>query len=205
MIWREKQGLLIVLGVLLIANTIFFFTYRVQYEKRLADLDARLEQAQAKLQQARNSRTLAEQQFASYGKVQRDLQNLYDERWSTQTERLTALITEIKRLAAASQLVGPHSINFQRTEQVRDPQSGGNIGTATVTISFGVQGTYDQVRRLINLLELSDQFVIIDGIALSGSGADSKVLTMNLRLKTLFRETPAPPNRAPFAAANKEL
>src|SRR5205807_1245036 len=40
MIWREKRILLIVLGVLLLANTIFFFTYRVQYVSRLEDLDA---------------------------------------------------------------------------------------------------------------------------------------------------------------------
>ena len=31
MIWREHRILLIVLGVLFIANAIFFFTYRVQY------------------------------------------------------------------------------------------------------------------------------------------------------------------------------
>ena len=35
MIWREKRVLLIVLGVLLAANTVFFFTYRVQYKNRL--------------------------------------------------------------------------------------------------------------------------------------------------------------------------
>src|SRR5438874_2592741 len=33
MIWREKRILLIVLGLLLAANTVFFFTYRVRYEE----------------------------------------------------------------------------------------------------------------------------------------------------------------------------
>ena len=51
MIWREKRVLLIVLGLLLLANTIFFFTYRVQYVSRLQDLDARQEQTQTKLEQ----------------------------------------------------------------------------------------------------------------------------------------------------------
>ena len=55
MIWREKRVLLIVLGLLLLADTIFFFTYRVQYVSRLQDLDARQEQTQTKLEQARNS------------------------------------------------------------------------------------------------------------------------------------------------------
>jgi len=44
MIWRERRTLLIVLGLLLAANTIFFFTYRVQYEQRLRDLDTRTAQ-----------------------------------------------------------------------------------------------------------------------------------------------------------------
>ena len=70
MIWREKRVLLIVLGLLLLANTIFFFTYRVQYVSRLQDLDARQEQTQAQLDQARNARITAEQQLAAYKKVQ---------------------------------------------------------------------------------------------------------------------------------------
>ena len=40
MIWREKRTLLFVLGAALLANAIFFFTYRVQYENRLRALDA---------------------------------------------------------------------------------------------------------------------------------------------------------------------
>jgi len=83
MIWREKRILLIVLGVLLLANTVFFFTYRVQYVNRLEDLDANKEQTQAQLEQARNARVTAEQQLAAYKKVQTDLQVLYNERWST--------------------------------------------------------------------------------------------------------------------------
>jgi hypothetical protein len=59
-----------------------------------------------------------------------------------------------------------------------------------VNITFTVQGNYQQIRRLINLLELSDQFIIIDGINLAGSGGSDSTLTMNLRLKTLFREPP---------------
>jgi Type II secretion system (T2SS), protein M subtype b len=207
MIWREKRVLLIVLGLLLLANTVFFFTYRVQYVSRLQDLDSRQEQAQAQLDQARNASITAEQQLAAYKKVQADLQVLYNERWSTPMQRLTALIDEVKRLAAASHLQPP-SYAFTTTESkplVGANTSGspakGSIGTTTVGIAFTVQGTYEQVRRLINLLELSDQFVIIDGISLASSGAATeKTLTLNIRLKTLFRD---PRTNAP--AANRQL
>jgi Type II secretion system (T2SS), protein M subtype b len=193
MIWREKRILLIVLGALLLANTIFFFTYRVQYVNRLEDLDARKEQTQAQLEQARNARIAAEQQLAAYKKVQTDLQVLYNERWSTPPQRLTALIDEVKKLAAASHLEPPsYSFTAGESKNIPAATSGtkGSIGTTTVQISFNVQGTYEQMRRLINLLELSDQFVIIDGISLatSGSTVNDKTLMLNIRLKTLFRD-----------------
>lgn len=206
MIWREKRVLLIILGLLLLANTVFFFTYRVQYVSRLQDFDARQEQAQAQLDQAHAARVAAEQQLAAYKKVETDLQVLYNQRWSTPMQRLTALIDEVKRLAAASHLQPP-SYAFTTTESkpIAGTTSGlpskGSIGTTTVGIAFTVQGTYEQVRRLINLLELSDQFVIIDSISLASAGTETdKTLTLNIRLKTLFRDV-----RTNAPAANSKL
>jgi hypothetical protein len=203
MIWREKRVLLIVLGLLLLANTLFFFTYRVQYVSRLHDLDARQTQSEAQLDQARNARITAEQQLAAYKKVQADLQVLYNERWSTPMQRLTALIDEVKRLAAASHLQPPaYAFTTGESKQLANaPSTKGSIGTTTVGIAFTVQGTYEEIRRLINLLELSDQFVIIDSIGLgaNGSGTD-KILTLNIRLKTLFKDV-----RSTAPAANRQL
>jgi hypothetical protein len=199
MIWREKQILLIVLGVLLLANTLFFFTYRVQYVSRLQDLDGRKEQAQSRLQQARRARITAEQQLASYKKVQDDLQVLYNERWATPMQRLTTLIDEVKKLSAASHLEPPSYV-FSSSE-TKTTNVKGSVGTTTVGITYTVQGTYEQIRRLINLLELSDQFVIIDGINLVSNGvAADKTLTLNIRLKTLFRDT-----RSTATTANKQM
>ncbi|HXG59206.1 MAG TPA: hypothetical protein VNL91_09305 [Thermoanaerobaculia bacterium] len=183
MIWREKKVLLIVLGVLLAANTLFFFTYRVQYEERLASLEQRLEQAESSLTDARAARLAAERRVNAYRKIQRDIQQIYDERWATQDERLTALIAEVKKLAVASNLV-PRAYSFRKTEQSASRQ--GTPGAVVVGISFTVQGSYEQVRRLINLLELSRQFVIIDQIALHAG--NDQILTLNLQLKTLFRD-----------------
>ena len=190
MIWREKRLLLIILGVLLLANAAFFFTYRVQYENRLQDLNSRLEASEARLQHAREARIAAQQQIDLYRKTQNDIQTLYNERWSTEAERFTALVSEIKKVTAACQLV-PKSLAFSESIQTQAGGTKGSSGTGTavVQIAFSVQGTYQQARRLINLLELSDQFVIIDAISLGGGGANDQNLTLNLRLKTIFRDT----------------
>jgi Tfp pilus assembly protein PilO len=191
MIWREHRTLLIVLGVLLLANAIFFFTYRVQYESRLHELDARLQQSEDDLQRARNKRLQAEQQLASYNRVEVDLENLYTRTWSTKPQRLTALINELKRLGAMTQL-DPNSMNFTQAQD-KDAQKNGRPGTSIVTITFSVHGSYQKIRQLINLLELSHQFVIIDAIHLGGGGSSSGDLTLDLRLKTVFRELPRGP------------
>lgn len=182
--WREKRVLLAILGVLLAANTVFFFTYRLQYEQRLKELDDRRDQAEARLNGEHASRIQAERRLVAYRNISRDVENIYTRQWATENERLTALIAEVKRLAVASELV-PKSISYTRVQ----PQVVSSKRTAAevVSIAFSVQGNYQQVRRLINLLELSRQFIIIDQITLA-AGQDQN-LTLNLQLKTLFRDT----------------
>ncbi len=194
MIWREKRILLIVLALVLAANTMFFFTYRVQYQSRLDTLDERLAQVEADLEQARMARIRDEQTLQSYRKVENDVLEVFNEHWSTQPERFTKLFGEVTRLAMASNLV-PASYSFKRGEAKRISAGGRqNLGANEVGISFGVEGTYDQVRRLINLLELSRQFVIIERISLSYT--DAQVLKLTLQLKTIFRdEQPRVANR----------
>jgi len=223
MIWREKRIPLAILGVFLLANAVFFFTYRVQYESRLSGLDADKHVAEEHLAQIHAKRDQTERQITAYRKAQADLTEIYNDRWATEPERFTALINEVKRLEQASQLIG-RSHGFSKSE--KDAKVATGLGTDVVVITFSVQGTYQQVRRLINLLELSDQFVIIDAISLSGSNSpdagsitggegapphapapagaapSSGPLTLSLRLKTIFRST-LPPTAA--AKANQQL
>lgn len=199
MIWREKRILLIVLGLLLAANAIFFFTYRVQYQTRLTDLDERLATADQQLAASRASRLMAERQYQSYVQIERDVQAVFDEHWSTEDARLTLMLAEIKRLAGASSLE-PRTYAFDRRKVENVASASGrsrkaDVGATQVGVSFTVEGTYEQARRLINLLELSQQFVIIDEISLQASAAQA--LTLSLHVKTLFRDTaPAKPVRA---------
>ena len=193
MIWREKRILLLILGLLLLGNVVFFLTYRVQYQSRLDEMSDRLDQAKDQLDRTKRSRAEAEMALQAHRKVERDVQLVYDETWSTQPKRLTALIAEVKRLAVASNAV-PQTISFarQEAEDKRTTRRTKDVGAREVSIAFSVEANYQQVRRMINLLELSDQFVIIDKIALTQGEGDQ--LTLNLRIKTLFRdETVAAP------------
>lgn len=192
MIWREKRVLLIILGLLLAGNAVFFFTYRVQYQSRLDALDQRLEEADRQLRGARTARLTAERQVQSYRQTGADVKQVFDEYWSTEEQRLTVLLAEVKRLAEASSLI-PKAYAFDRQAVEKQQSSAGRaaaeIGATEVGIGFSVTGTYDQARRLINLLELSRQFVIIDEIGLQS--AEGQELNLTLHIKTLFRDEDA--------------
>ena len=197
MIWQERRVLLIVLGVLLAVNAIFFFTYRVQYENRLRDLQSRLDQSKAQLEEARRSRVGAESQLAAYRKADSDIRQIYDVEWSTEPQRLTAFIGEIMRLGTVSQLV-PKNYSFTGTAMKGPKGPGPNA--IEVGMAFPVEGSYQQVRQLINLLETSDQFVIIDQVGLSSQSGEK--LSLTVRVKTLFRDVAAP---AAARRSNQEL
>lgn len=194
MIWREKRVLLLILAALLLGNVVFFMTYRVQYQSRLDEMDERLAQAEGQLESSRRARLEAEAKLQAYKKVESDIAEVFDEHWSTRPRRLTLLIAEVKRLANASNAV-PTTYTFTGEDKAKVAAKGLRgrevaVGANEVSITFSVDASYDQVRRMINLLELSQQFVIIEGVALTAG--DQNQLTLNLRLKTVFRDEQAP-------------
>lgn len=187
MIWRERKWLLGTLALLLLLNAIFFVTYRVRYENRLAGLDQDLEAARTTLEQHVERAEQAEQLIASIERSREDLDQVYQVWWSTQPERLAPLIVELQTLARKSGL-NPPSRNYDYQEQ-RD-RTTRTVGARMMTVTFTVEGRYEQIRNLINLIELSPHFVIIEELALSDSSAGGQVLRMNLRLKTVFQADP---------------
>ena len=178
MIWKEKRWLLLILGVLLFGNLVFFFTYRVRFEQHVEALDGTFDQTREQLIQARAARTSAEKDLATYRQVVTSIDQVYDGWWATPEERLAPLLIELRSLARTSGLI-PRSINYNQSEQRTEGD------TSSLTIAFGVAGSYEQIRRLINLLELSDQFVIIDELGLDQGGREA--LHLSISLRTLFR------------------
>ena len=72
----------------------------------------------------------------------------------------------------------PSSINYPEDPIVE-------YGLVKRTFSFTVRGNYAQLRRLINLLELTDSFLTLEEVQLAGRGSDAQ-LRIGLRLSTLF-------------------
>ena len=90
--------------------------------------------------------------------------------------RLTSLIAEVKKLARQAGLDAPSfSYAAVRIEE---------FGLVKKSIVFRVEGNYPKLRELVNLLELSDQFLILEEIRLKESRGSR--LAIDLRIGTLF-------------------
>lgn len=112
------------------------------------------------------------------------LASFYGQRLATESERLTRVIAEVKDLAERSGL-SPGAISYpdERLE---------GFGLRRRSFVFAVQGSYSDLRRLINLLELSPSFLTLEEVRLNEGGGGGR-LGISLRLSTLFAAEDAEP------------
>ena len=99
-------------------------------------------------------------------------------RLATEAERLTQVIAEVKELARRAG-VEPSSIRYPE-ERLED------VGLMRRSIVFSVDGDYAGLRTFINFLELSDLFLTLEEVSLSGRSGDSSKLRISLQVSTLF-------------------
>jgi hypothetical protein len=112
------------------------------------------------------------------------LQTFYGDRLATESERLTRIIAEVKELARRSRML-PLAIQYP-DQPIED------FGLRRRAFVFGVEGTYADLRSLLNLLELSESFLALEEVSLvEGSGGGGR-LRISLRLSTLFAAEDAP-------------
>lgn len=171
-----------VLPLLFVAvNGALLSMYRVVYAVRFDQLaslaTARAEALDSLRQEHQQLESLLERAEANRAGID----SLYEERFSTERERLTRVISEVKDLARRSGL-DPGNISYP--EEVI-----GEHGLIKKSIVFSVEGTYLSLRRFINFLELSDSFLVLEGIAVSD--AEPK-LRINLTISTLFADPNGP-------------
>lgn len=166
--------------VFLLVNLVAFGIYQAVYADEAAVSQSRLEEAQEQLATLRERRHELEDYI---GRVQSTLEavdQLYGTELASEEERLTAILREVKRLAREANLE-PQATTYPK-EELED------YGLTRRAFVFTVQGTYFDLRKLINSLELSDSFLTLEDVSLSESGRTGNRLTIALRLSTLFSE-----------------
>lgn len=179
-IWRERWRIWVPALVFFLLNLAVFSTYRLVFAGQARLRSRQVEDRNAELARLESERTALEDLVARAG-ANRDKVDIIYDRWLVpESERLTSALAEVKDLATRSG-VEPYSLSYP--EQEIDA-----FGLEKRSIVFAVQGSYVSLRRFINFLELSDLFLTLEEVNLSGSPDPGAGLRINLRISTLFSE-----------------
>jgi hypothetical protein len=158
-IWRQRAWVwgtaLAFLGI----NLFGLLVYQVGYANRVATLRRDLKSEDANLAEQRAER-LRLIDLLRQARLHRDrIWQLYDEHFSTRRRRLTGVTAEVRALATRAGLV-PRALNYPE-EQIQQ------YGLIKRSFIFNVDGTYTDLRKFINLLELSDSFLTLESAGLT--------------------------------------
>jgi hypothetical protein len=179
-VWRQWLPLWLSAAVFLLLNLGGFVIYRVVFAGEAAVSQEAVEQAQARLDELEAKSSRLAGFLERFEKNQHRMTELYETGFSTEEERLTDILREVKRLAREANLE-PQATTYPE-EALED------YDLSKRSFVFNVEGTYFDLRKLINSLELSEYFLTLEDVGLSesgGRGAGTR-LRISLRISTLF-------------------
>jgi len=158
-VWRQRVWVWATALGFLVLNGIGLLVYQVGYSDRVKTLDQDLRDQGRQLAAAHAER-LHREDLLRQAQVNRErIRQLYAEHFSTRRARLTGVTAEVKDLAKRAGLV-PRSITYPE-EQIQQ------YGLIKRSFIFSVDGTYADLRKFVNLLELSDSFLTLEDVSLA--------------------------------------
>ncbi|HYU32081.1 MAG TPA: hypothetical protein VEW48_07950 [Thermoanaerobaculia bacterium] len=178
-----------------LANATAYVVYRFGFADRVESLETRLKETHESLAPLAAQRTHLEKLIERSRRNEVEISRLYDERFSTRSQRLTRVTAEVKQLARTAGL-NPLSISYPE-ERIEE------YGLIKRSFSFSVDGTYLELRKFINLLELSQSFLTLEEVNLAGEeGGDQGGPELHIRLliSTLFAREGSVPAPRPATA-----
>lgn len=182
-IWRLRLWVWLPALLFFLANATAFVIYRFGFADRVAALEASLDKREKELAPLATDRARLERLIQRSQRNDQEIRRLYDEQFSTRSQRLTRVTAEVRQLARSAGL-DPRVITYPE-EDIEQ------FGLIKRSFSFSVEGTYLELRKFINLLELSQSFLTLEEVTLGEGGEEGAPdLRMQLGLSTLFAHEP---------------
>jgi Tfp pilus assembly protein PilO len=191
-IWRQRLWIWVPALLFFLANAGAFAVYKLGYAGRIGSLDDKLKELSQQHTELRDKAQQAATMIARVRTNEAQVEQLYTDRLSTRSQRLTSINTEVKKLAAAAGL-RPRAISYPEKEIEE-------YNLVKRSFVFSVEGTYAELRKLVSLLETSHSFLSIDEVTVVNS-AEGKELRVDLTLSTLFARDAAEAEPMPAARA----
>jgi len=176
-IWRQRLWIWVPALVFFLANAGAFAVYKLGYAGRIESLDDRLKELAQQQEDLKKKSQLANGMITSVRTNEAQVEQLYTDRLSTRSQRLTSVTAEVKKLAKEAGLV-PKAITYPE-EEIQE------YNLIKRSFVFSVAGTYAELRKFISLLEASHSFLTIDEATVVNS-TEGPELRIDLSLSTLF-------------------
>ena len=174
--WRSRWWWWVLPLVFSLLNGVFLSYSRSASRSGFRQIQDALARQEGSLEALRENRDRLRMLLETAERNREGVVDLYDRRLATEESRLTDLIVEVKRLARQAGL-DPPSFSYSAVEIEE-------FGLVKKSMVFKVGGTYAKIRELVNFLELSDHFLILEEIRLRES--DGSRLGIDLQISTLF-------------------
>lgn len=178
-LWTERWRVWAPALAFFALNLALLLLYRFAYAGRVAALEERFAGRRAEQVAVEERRRELDELVARADRSRTLLAEFYRERVASESARLTRVIAEVKELARRSGL-NPSTISYPE-QQLADYR------LVKKSFVFGVEGTYQELRQFINLLEVSPTFLTLEQISLSDAGQATPTLRISLRLAAYFR------------------
>jgi Tfp pilus assembly protein PilO len=178
--WRRHLWLWVLPLGFCVLNLLAVAFYSSSFAGQVERLESRYQATSDTLTEIQDEQRLIEEFMERIESHRAQVASLHYETFQTEEQRLTKVLPEIKRLARQAGL-RPTSLSYPRK---RIP----GHDLVRRDVSFTVQGTYDQLRTFINFLELTDHFIMLNSVSLSGGGEGrgNPPLRIKLVLSTIF-------------------
>ncbi len=176
-IWRQRLWIWVPALIFFLANAAAFGVYKLGYAGRIESLQETLDSQAQTIRKLSGDRKQMETMIARVQTNETQVEQLYTDRLSTRSQRLTKITAEVKELARQAGLV-PKAINYPE-EEIQE------YNLIRRSFVFSVEGTYASLRKFVSLLEGSRSFLTIDEATVAND-SEGPELRIDLTLSTLF-------------------
>lgn len=197
-IWRQRLWIWVPALLFFLASAGAFAVYKLGYAGNIASLDDQIKDLAKQHQEIAEKSQQAATMIQLVRTNEAQVEQIYTDRLSTRSQRLTSITAEVKKLAREAGLV-PKAITYPE-EEIQE------YNLIKRSFVFSVEGTYAELRKFISLLEASRSFLTVDEATVVNN-AEGPELRIDLTLSTLFARDaemgplPVAPAAAPAAAS----
>ena len=176
--WRARLKIWLPALILVVLNLGVLSTYRFLLAGQAQIQAGRVERRQARVAELEAERLVLEETVTDVKRNRELVDRLYEGWLTPESERLTAVIGEVRGLAQAA---GVEYSSFRYPDQLLEEED-----LVKRSLIFTVEGTYLELRSFINLIEVSDLFLILESVQLTGGSRAGPQVRVSVTISTLF-------------------